>query len=71
MTDSSLIAPIAIRRSTLRRLIPAPGIGASLAAICRLLGAAFGMAYVGPYTSRGRRPQIVPGDDLEDRDPTW
>lgn len=71
MTDISLIARTAIRRPTLRRLIPRLGIGASLAAICGLLGNAFKMAYAAPYNNRGRRPQVVPEDDLEGRDPTW
>jgi len=69
MTDISPIAPIAVRRPILRRLIPMLGIGAPLAAICVLLGDAFKMAYAAPYTSR--RPQIASDDDLEGRDPTW
>jgi hypothetical protein len=71
MTDISPIAPMAVRRPTLRRLIPMLGIGAPLAAICVLLGDAFKMAYAAPYTSRSRRPQISSDDDLEGRDPTW
>jgi hypothetical protein len=35
-----------------------------------LIGDAFNMAYVAPYTRR-REPQIAPDDDLEGRDPTW
>jgi hypothetical protein len=72
MTDISTMAPIAIRRSNLQRPnIPMLRIGASLTAISVLLGDAFNMAYVDPYTSRGRQPQIVPDDDPEGRDPTW
>lgn len=72
MTDISPIALIAIRRCNLPRPnIPRLGIGASLAAICGLLGDAFKMAYAAPYTSRSRRPQIASDDDLEGRDPTW
>ena len=72
MTDISTIAPIAIRRLSLPRLsFPRLGIGASLAAISGLVGDAFKMAYVDPYTSLGRQPQVVPDDDLEGRDPTW
>ena len=72
MTDISTTAPITIRRLNLPRLsFPRLGIGASLAAISGLLGDAFKMAYVDPYTSHGRRPQVVPDDDLEGRDPTW
>jgi hypothetical protein len=70
MTDISAIAPIAVRRSNLQRpSIPTLRVGASLAAIPRLLGDAFKLAYVAPYTSR--RPLVVPDDDLEGRDPTW
>jgi hypothetical protein len=72
MTDISPTAPFAIRRSDLQGLsIPTLRIGASLASISILLGDALGMAYVDPYTSLGRRPQVVPDDDLEGRDPTW
>jgi hypothetical protein len=72
MTDISPIAPIAVRRSNLQRInIPRLRIGASLAAISGLLGDAFKMAYVNPYTSLRRQRQIVPDDDLEGRDPTW
>jgi len=72
MPDISAIAPIAVRRSNLQRInTPRLGIGASLAAIFGLLGDAFKMAYVDPYTSRGRRPQVAPDDALEGRDPTW
>ena len=72
MTDISPIAPIAIRHSNLQRInIPRLGIGASLAAISALVGDAFNMAYVVPYTGLHRQPQVVPDDDLEGRDPTW
>ena len=72
MTDISTIVPTALRRFDLRRPnIPTLGIGASLAAIPRLLGDAFKMAYVDPYTSHGRRPQVVADDDFEGRDPSW
>ena len=72
MTDISTIAPITVRRLSLPRpSLPRLAIGASLVAISGLLGDAFKMAYVDPYTSLGRRPQVVPDDDLEGRDPTW
>ena len=72
MTDISTTAPITVRRLNLPRLsFPRLGIGASLAAISGLVGDAFNMAYVDPYTSLRRRPQVVPDDDLEGRDPTW
>ena len=72
MTDSSTTTPIAVRRSIVQRLnVPTLRIGASLAAISSLLGDAFNMAYVDPYTNRGRQPQVVPDDDPDGRDPTW
>ena len=36
-----------------------------------LLGDAFGMAYVEPFTIHRRRPPVVPDDDLDGRDPNW
>ena len=72
MTDISTTAPITIRRLNLPRpSFPRLAIGASLAAISGLMGDALKMAYVDPYTSLRRRPQIVPDDDLEGRDPNW
>jgi hypothetical protein len=72
MTDISTTAPITIRRLNLPRLcFPRLEIGASLAAISGLVSDALNMAYVAPYTSLRRQPQVVPDDDLEGRDPTW
>ena len=72
MTDISTTAPITGRRLGLSRLsFPRLAIGASLNAISGLMGDALKMAYVDPYTSRRREPQIVPDDDLEGRDPSW
>jgi hypothetical protein len=72
MTEISTTVPTTIRRLNLPRPnIPMLRIGASLTAISVLLGDALKMAYVDPYTSHGRRPQVVPDDDLEGRDPTW
>jgi hypothetical protein len=72
MADISTIAPVAIRRSKFQRLsLATHRIGASLAAISVLLGDAFKMAYVDPYTSHGRRLQVIPDDDLEGRDSNW
>lgn len=72
MTDISTSAPISSRRSNFQRpSILARRIAASLAAISAVLGDAFKMAYVEPYTSHGRRQQALPDDDLEGRDPTW
>lgn len=72
MTDISTIAPIAARRFAwplprMSRL----GVGRSLAGISRLLGDAFQMAYVAPYSSHHRPRQVVAEDDLEGRDPAW
>ncbi|ANT53574.1 hypothetical protein [Mesorhizobium amorphae] len=68
MTDISTAAPTTVRRLNLPRLsFPRLEIGASLAA----MGDALNMAYVAPYTSLRRQPQVLPDDDLEGRDPTW
>jgi hypothetical protein len=72
MTDISTTAPITIRRLSLPRLcFPKLETGASLAAIPGLVSDALNMAYVAPYTSLRRQPQVGPGDDLEARDPAW
>ena len=64
MTDISISAPITNGRSNLQQLsIPTFRIVAPLAAISALLGDAFKMAYVEPYTSHGRRTQVLPDDD--------
>ena len=71
MTDISTNAPTTNRRSNVQgRSIPTLGIAASLAAMFAVLGDALKMAYVEPYTSH-RRPQVLPDDDPEGRDPTW
>jgi len=70
MTDIVPTAPISIRSSSLPRLrLPRIGIGASLDAIARLFGHALNLAYVAPYTSRERQPQVIPDNDIEGRDP--
>lgn len=72
MTDISTTAPNTIRRLNLPWLsFPRPAIGASLAAIPGLVGDAFKMAYVDPYTSLRRQMPAVPDDDLEGRNPAW
>jgi hypothetical protein len=72
MTDISTTAPITIRRLKLPRLgFPRLEIGASLNAIFDVMGDALKLAYVAPYTSLRRQPQVVPDEDLEGRDPTW
>jgi hypothetical protein len=72
VTDLSHIAPVATRRSDAQRPnVPTLRIAAPLAAIFVLLGNAFKMAYVDPYSSRDRGPQVAPDDDLKGRDPSW
>lgn len=72
MTDISTTAAIAVRRLIrLRPSFPRLEIGASLAAIFGSVGDALKMAYVAPYTSLCRQPEVAPDDDLEGRDPTW
>ena len=72
VADFSTIVPISIRRSNCQRISsPTLRIRALLAAIPVLLGDAFSMAYVDPYTSLRHQPQIVPDYDLEGRDPAW
>jgi len=71
MTDTSAIAPIDARQSNLQRTKSDPKLGTSLAAMFALLGDAFSMAYVHPYTGRGRRPQVDPDEDFEGRDSSW
>ena len=72
MTDISTTAAITVRRLVgLRPSFPRLEIGASRAAISSVVGDALKMAYVAPYTSRRRQPEVAPDDDLEGRDPTW
>jgi hypothetical protein len=71
MTDMSTTTPTTIRRLNLPRPgFPRLGIGATLAAICDVMGDALKLAYVAPYTNL-RRPPAVPDDDLQGRDPNW
>ena len=69
MTDIATDAPI-VRRLNLPRLRFAK-IVASLVAISGLVGDAFHMAHVAPYTNLRRQPKVVPDDALDGRDPTW
>jgi len=72
MTDVSTKAPITIRRHNLPRpSLPKLAIGASLATISGLVADALKMVYVEPYTIHRRRPQVVPDNDLDGRDPNW
>lgn len=70
MADISTPAPI--RRLNLPLLsFPRPAIGTTLNAIFAVMGDAFKMAYLAPYTGPRRQPQVAPDDDLEGRDPSW
>lgn len=69
MSDIST-TPITVRRLNLLSFLRRE-IGASLADIPGLVGEALNMAYMAPYTSLRRQPQVVPDDDLEGRDPNW
>jgi hypothetical protein len=72
MSDTICTPPIAIRRFGLPQLsLSGIGVGASLDAIAGLLGYAFNLAYVDPYTGLQRRPTVIPDHDLEGRDPSW
>lgn len=72
MTDFIITAPISIRRSGLPKLrLPRIAMGASLDAIAGLLGHAFNLTYVDPYTSLRRQPRVTSDNDLEGRDPDW
>lgn len=55
---------------------PRPGIAitrvaASLAAMSALLGRAFGMAYVAPYTDVGVSSHVHRDDEVDGRNPGW
>lgn len=70
---SDIISPIpaSIRRFGLPRLrLQSIGVGTALGAMARLLGHAFTLAYVAPYTSLHRQPPVLP-DDPDGRDPNW
>ncbi|ODA96588.1 hypothetical protein BFX40_29605 [Mesorhizobium sp. SEMIA 3007] len=72
MADISAKTPVTIRRlSPARSSFPRLEIGASLAAISSLVGDALNLAYVAPYISFRRQPQVVADDGLKGRDPTW
>ncbi|MBM2711629.1 hypothetical protein JQK88_10250 [Mesorhizobium caraganae] len=72
MTDIPTTTTIILRRFIrLRPSFPRLEIGALLAAIFSLVGDALRMAYVAPYASLRRQPEVAPDDDLDGRDPTW
>ncbi|AZO33238.1 hypothetical protein EOA27_26070 [Mesorhizobium sp. M2A.F.Ca.ET.037.01.1.1] len=72
MADILTTAPITGRPLKLpRRSFARLAIGASLNGISRLVGDALKMAYVDPYASLARQPQVAPDDELEGRDPSW
>lgn len=72
MTDITTTTQIHIHRfSAARSNVRGVGISASLEAITRLIGDAFTLAYLGPYTSMRHQSQVVSDDDLDGRDPSW
>jgi hypothetical protein len=72
LTDIISTAPTSIHRSSLPRPgLPKISVGAALGTIVGLVGNAFNLAYVDPYSGVQRKPPIIPDDDLEDRDPNW
>lgn len=72
MSDIISTIPTSIRRPSLPRpRLRRIGVGAALAAIAGLFGHALNLAYVDPFTSRQRRPPVIPDNDLEGRDPNW
>ena len=71
MADNTTAAPITVRLSLPLPSLPRLGFAASLAAIYGLVADAFDTAYVAPYTSLRKQPQLVRDDELEGRDPTW
>jgi hypothetical protein len=72
MADISAKAPITTRRLSLPRpSFPRLEFGASLREIFSLWNDALKLAYMDPYTSLRRQPQVAPDDDLKGRDPGW
>jgi hypothetical protein len=72
MTDISTIAPITNHHLELPKLsFPRFGIGALLAAIPGSMRDAFTLAYLDPYSTARRQPEIAKDADLERRDPSW
>ena len=74
MSDIISPIPVSLRRSSLPRLgLRRIGVGAALGAIAGLLGKAFNLAYVAPYTSLQWKQPVLPDDldDLDGRDPNW
>ena len=72
MADISAKVPITIRRfSHPWPSFPRLGIGASLREIFSLWNDAIKLAYMDPYTSLRRQPEVAPDDDLKGRDPNW
>lgn len=72
MTDISSIAATNTRCVDLpQQRLPRLTVGELLGAIVGLIADAHRMAYVDPFTGRGRQPHIFPNDELEGRDPNW
>lgn len=72
MADISSVAAKAIHHPS----SPRPGIaitrvGTSLAAMSALLGRAFGMAYVAPYTNVRGSSHVHRDDEVDGRNPGW
>jgi hypothetical protein len=71
MTDITITAAISNHRFILQRQsFSNVGIGTSIDAIARLLGDAFSLTYLDPFTSRRGQP-VIADDNLEGRDPNW
>jgi hypothetical protein len=72
MTAIITDAPIANCPLKLPRLrFPKFGIGVLLAATPSSLGSAFTMAYLDPYASPRRHPEVLPNEDLDGRAASW
>lgn len=71
MTDLSASAPAKLRRLSIPKRKPRLALGSLIAAALGLVGAAFTMAYVTPYTDAARPTKAPRDEDLEGRDPDW
>jgi hypothetical protein len=72
MTDLTNSSLLTIRHLSLPRIrFPKLGIGSTMIAVSKSITQAYCMAYVEPFTTRERQPQIFSDGDLEGRDPNW
>jgi hypothetical protein len=72
MTDISTTTATNIRQVDLpQQGRPRRTVGASLGAFFGLIGDAYKMAYVDPYTGLRRQLQTIPDDEIAGRDPSW